>query len=191
MRRFDLLNHPVRLRIAQLLYGRQMTTTQVADVLKDVPKASLYRHISRMLEGGALEVVETHLVRGIEERVLTTVKAELNLSDEDLERGIDTDEFADFVRVYGTLAADEMASFVAASPAFDVDELLFRDYDIAVTDAEFAALRSTFWRMLDEFESRPPGEGRKLRRVLVLSYPIQDKLTAKREDAPDEHENDS
>lgn len=189
MRRFDLLNHPVRLRIAQLLYKRQLTTTQIAGILKDVPKASLYRHISKLIQGGVIEVVATHLVKGIEERTLTTVMSELHLSDEDLERGIDTDEFADFVRIYGTLAADDMAALVASSPHFDVNRLLFRDYEIAVTDEEFAALRSALWALLDEAEKRPLTAGRHPRRVLVLSYPIHNLDTAPGEE-PDETPDD-
>lgn len=172
MRRFDLLNHPVRLRIVQLLYGRQLTTTQIARVLQDVPRPSLYRHISKLLQGGVIEVVATHLVKGIEERTLTAVKSELHLSDADLERGIDTDEFADFVRIYGTLAASDMAALVASSPRLDVDQILFRDYEIAITDEEFAELRRTLWALLDAAEKRPLTADRRLRRVLVLSHPL-------------------
>ncbi|MGQ9909931.1 MAG: helix-turn-helix domain-containing protein [Candidatus Flexifilum sp.] len=179
MKRFDLLNHPVRLRIVQLLYGRQLTTTQIAGVLQDVPRPSLYRHISKLLQGGVIEVVATHLVKGIEERTLTAVKAELHLSDADLARGIDTDEFADFVRIYGTLAANEMAALVASSPHLDVDRLLFRDYEIALTDEEFAELRRALWALLDAAEKHPPTADRRLRRVLVLSYPLS--ITAAQE----------
>ncbi len=170
MRRFDLLNHPIRLRIVLTLYGRKLTTTQLADVLKDVPRASLYRHVNRLLQGGVLEVVEKHLVKGIEERTLTAVKSELNLSNEDLAKGIDVDEFADFVSTYGTLVANDMAAVVAASPQLDVNQLLFRDYEIAVSDEEFINLRNKIWQLLDEAEKLPLTDERRTRRLLILSY---------------------
>jgi len=170
MKRFDLLNHPVRLRIAQLLYGRQLSTNQIQKVLSDVPRPSLYRHLSRLLEGGLIEVVETHMVKGIEERFYTTVKSELNLTEED-QAGIDPNDFADFIRVYATLAADEMANFVASEPSLSIKSLAFRDYEFAASDEEFAALRAALWRLLDEAEKRTPEGDRKQRRMLILSFP--------------------
>ncbi len=172
MKRFDLLNHPVRLRIAQLLYGRQLSTTQIYEILGNVPKPSLYRHLSRLLEGGVIEVVETHLVKGIEERIYTTVKSELNVTQEDREKGVDPNDFADFIRVYGTLAADEMANVVAAESPLNFQNLAFRDYEFAASDEEFAELCATLWRLLDEAEQRPLEGSRRKRRILVLSFPI-------------------
>jgi DNA-binding transcriptional ArsR family regulator len=172
MKRFDLLNHPVRLRIAQLLYGRQLSTAQIHELLGNVPKPSLYRHLSRLLEGGVIEVVETRTVKGIEERIYTTVKDELNLTKEDQERGVDANDFADFVRVYGTLAADEMANVVAAEATLNVQNLAFRDYEFAATDEEFADLCAALWRLLDEAEQRPLTDNRRQRRLLVLSFPM-------------------
>ena len=173
MKRFDLLNHPVRLRIAQLLYGRQLSTTQIHELLGDVPKPSLYRHLSRLLEGGVIEVVETRTVKGIEERIYTTIRGELNITKEDQERGVDANDFADFVRVYGTLAADEMASTVVAEATVDFQNLALRDYEFAASDEEFADLCAALWRLLDEAEQRPLEGSRKLRRLLVLSFPVR------------------
>ncbi len=172
MRRFELLNHRVRLRIVLALYGRRLTTNQVAAMLRDVPKASLYRHINRLLQGGVLEVVETHMVKGIEERTLTTVKSELHLSKEDLTNTIEIDEFADFVSTYGTIAANDAAAAIASSSRLDVDQILFRDYEIAATDEEFAALRHKLSTLLDEAEQLPLTAERKARRLFILSYLI-------------------
>jgi DNA-binding transcriptional ArsR family regulator len=163
----------VRLRIAQLLYGRHLSTTQIHELLGNVPKPSLYRHLSRLLEGGVIEVVETRMVKGIEERIYTTVKSELNVTKEDQERGIDANDFADFVRVYGTLAADEMANVISAEPLLNVKNIAFRDYEFAANDEEFAAMCAALWRLLDEAERRPLEGDRKPRRMLVLSFPTK------------------
>ena len=170
MRRFDLLNHPTRLRIVLALYGRQLTTTQVAAILEDVPRASLYRHINRLLHGGVLQVVETHLVRGIEEKTLTATKSELHLSKEEVTKSINVDEFADFVRVYGTVVTNDLAAAIASDSHLDVNQLLFRDYDFMATDEEFAALQAKIVQLLDEAESLPPAPERKARRLFILSY---------------------
>jgi hypothetical protein len=65
----DLLLHPVRLRIVQSFLGdRALTTTQLRSELPDVPAASLYRHVARLVAGGVLSVVAERRVRGAVER---------------------------------------------------------------------------------------------------------------------------
>src|SRR5690348_5821986 len=65
----DLLMHPVRMRVVRaLLGGRRRTTGQLREELPDVPVATLYRQIARLVDGEALEVVDEHRVRGAVER---------------------------------------------------------------------------------------------------------------------------
>jgi hypothetical protein len=78
----DLLLHPVRLRVVQAFLGdRALTTTQLRTELPDVPPASLYRHVARLVNGGVLSVVAERRVRGALERtyVLRTAAASLSL----------------------------------------------------------------------------------------------------------------
>src|SRR5262249_24220554 len=55
----DLLLHPVRLRILQTFLGdRTLTTSDLQAELPDVPPASLYRHVARLVGAGVLVVVD-------------------------------------------------------------------------------------------------------------------------------------
>ena len=65
----DLLLHPVRLRIVKAFLGeRALTTSQLAEELKDVPSGSLYRHVALLVKAGVLQVVAERRVRGAVER---------------------------------------------------------------------------------------------------------------------------
>lgn len=65
----DVLLHPVRLRIVQAFLGdRVLTTSQLRAELVDVPPASLYRHVARLVDRGVLSVVSERRVRGAVER---------------------------------------------------------------------------------------------------------------------------
>src|ERR1700753_702228 len=65
----ELILHPLRLRISQpCLGGRRLTTGDLARELPDVPQAGLYRHVSRLAEGGVLGVVSERQVCGGGER---------------------------------------------------------------------------------------------------------------------------
>jgi Helix-turn-helix domain len=80
----DLLLHPVRLRIVQSFLGdRALTTTQLRSELPDVPPASLYRHVARLVDAGVLAVVAERRVRGAVERtyVLRTAAARISMDE--------------------------------------------------------------------------------------------------------------
>jgi DNA-binding transcriptional ArsR family regulator len=65
----DLITHPLRARILVGLMGRELTTGQLARLLPEVPRASLYRHVRRLLDGGLLRIVREVPVRGTLEKV--------------------------------------------------------------------------------------------------------------------------
>src|SRR6266498_1424634 len=78
----DLLLHPVRLRIVQAFLGdRALTTSALSAELADVPTASLYRHVARLVDAGVLQVVAERRVRGALERtyVLRVAAASIGL----------------------------------------------------------------------------------------------------------------
>jgi hypothetical protein len=80
----DLLLHPVRLRIVRAFLGdRALTTSDLAAELADVPAASLYRHVARLVDAGVLAVVAERRVRGALERtyVLRVTAATVGLDE--------------------------------------------------------------------------------------------------------------
>ncbi|WP_432105762.1 helix-turn-helix domain-containing protein [Streptomyces sp. bgisy091] len=69
MESVDLLLHPVRMRIVHAMHdGRTRTTTELCALLPDVSKATVYRHVGILAEGGLLAVEEERRVRGSVER---------------------------------------------------------------------------------------------------------------------------
>jgi hypothetical protein len=82
----DLLLHPVRLRIIQAFLGdRALTTSDLRTELPDVPPASLYRHVARLVDGGVLSIVSERRVRGAVQRtyVMRTAAATISLNEID------------------------------------------------------------------------------------------------------------
>ena len=65
----ELLLHPVRLRIIHAMSGgRALTTSQLRARMPDVSKATMYRHVSLLADGGILEVDGEQRVGGTIER---------------------------------------------------------------------------------------------------------------------------
>ena len=65
----ELLLHPVRLRIIHAMSGgRALTTSQLRARMPDVSKATMYRHVALLADGGILEVEGEQRVGGTIER---------------------------------------------------------------------------------------------------------------------------
>ena len=163
----DLLLHPVRLRIVEAFLGdRALTTSQLRSELPDVPPASLYRHVARLVAAGVLAIVAQRRVRGALERtyVLRTSAASVDL-DELATLGVE-----DHRRMFTTFVAGLLADFDRYLARGDID--LLRDgvsYRLAglwLDDAEFAQLLRELATVLQPRLASPPAPGRR-RRILA------------------------
>src|SRR4051794_38733766 len=88
----ELLAHPVRMRIVHALRGRELTTGRLCELLPDVSKAMVYRHVEALAAGGVLEVAEERRIRGAVERTYRLCQATIgpdDLSPDDYRRGFD------------------------------------------------------------------------------------------------------
>ncbi len=82
----DLLLHPVRLRIVEAFLGdRALTTAQLRETLPDVPAASLYRHVARLVNADVLAIVAEQRVRGALERTYVLRHQAAMLSPDELQ----------------------------------------------------------------------------------------------------------
>ena len=66
----EVVLHPVRLRIVQKLGGRELTTGALRKELPDITQATLYRHVSALIDAEIVTVVDERRVRGTIERTL-------------------------------------------------------------------------------------------------------------------------
>jgi hypothetical protein len=164
----NLLLHPVRLRIVEAFLGdRALTTSDLAAELADVPPASLYRHVARLVNAGVLAIVAERRVRGALERtyVLRLTAAAIGL-DEVAAMSADDHRQAFMAFVAGLLG--DFDRYLARG---DID--LLRDgvsYRLAglwLDDAEYAELLRELTRVLQPRLVNPPRPGRKRR---ILGY---------------------
>jgi DNA-binding transcriptional ArsR family regulator len=162
----DLLLHPVRLRIIQAFLGdRALTTADLRSELPDVPPASLYRHIARLVDAGVLSVVSERRVRGALERtyILRLAAATINLDE--LERMTQEDHRQAFMAfVAGLLGAFDR---YLSHDNVDLlrDGVTYRMAGLWLDDAELTELARDMTRVLQPRLANPPRPGRR-RRIL-------------------------
>lgn len=164
----DLLLHPVRLRIVQaFLGGRPLTTAQLSAELSDIPPASLYRHVARLVRADVLQVVSERKVRGALERTYTLRLPAAAAQPDELATMTAEDQRQAFM----ALAAGLLGGFDRYLAGGDAD--LFRDgvgySGLWLDDAELADLLGDLARVLQPRMANAPGEGRRRR---VFAYAL-------------------
>jgi DNA-binding transcriptional ArsR family regulator len=80
------------MRIVHALRGRELTTGRLCELLPDVSKAMVYRHVEALAAGGVIDVAEERRVRGAVERTYRLRQATIDTEDltaDDYRRGFD------------------------------------------------------------------------------------------------------
>jgi hypothetical protein len=162
----DLLLHPVRLRIVQAFLGdRALTTSELRSELPDVPAASLYRQVARLVSAGVLQIVSERRVRGAVERTYVLRAAAASVGLDEL-AAMTPDQHRQMFLAY---VAGLIGDFDRYLDRGDVD--LLRDgvsYRLAglwLDDTEFAELLGQLVTVIQPRLANLPREGRR-RRIL-------------------------
>ncbi|MFT9850251.1 helix-turn-helix domain-containing protein [Aneurinibacillus sp. REN35] len=168
----DLLLHPVRMRIIQTIAAREsMTVQQMAEKLPDVPQATLYRHLNKLLTGGVLTVVEQRQIRGAVEKVYALEEQGANLTSEDMS----TATVDDHMRYFTTFLAVLMGDYgrYLAQDSFDMlgDGVMYRHAAMHLTDEEFTEFKQELVAVYKRALDKRPSKERRQRNIATIVIP--------------------
>lgn len=176
--KLELIMHPVRLRIMQVLANETMTTQQLGELLPDVPQSTLYRHLKLLLKGGMLGLAETRLVNGIEEKTYQLAQMP-RLSAEDM-AGL---RAGDHLRFFTTYTMTLLAGFsdylnrAEAAGGIDMmaDRVGYSDVAFYASDEEMDELGLAINQAILKLVTNLPGNGRKRRKLAIIGHPLAQK----------------
>jgi Helix-turn-helix domain len=162
----DLLLHPVRLRIVQAFLGdRALTTTELRSELVDVPAASLYRHVARLVDAGVLAVVAERRVRGALERTYVLRLAAASIGLNELAKMSPDEHRQAFMAFVAALLADFDRYLARGDVDLLRDGVSYRLAGIWLDAAELTELLRELVTVLQPRLANAPKPGRK-RRIL-------------------------
>lgn len=160
----ELVLHPVRLRaLQQIRLEGACTAKGIAEALDDVPRATVYRHIKALEEGGAIEVKGVKRVRGALEKTYI-LSARLTSPDAQDARSLSA---AMHFASMGTLDA----YFASAGADAVADRVFFQTAELWVTDEEYDDLLDDVARVLRPYMGNGCSRGRKRRSLSLISAP--------------------
>jgi hypothetical protein len=158
----DLLLHPIRLRIVQAFLGdRALTTSELRGELTDVPAASLYRHVARLVDAGVLSVVGERRVRGAVERTYVLRTSAARISPDEIAQMSPDEHRQTFLAFVAGLIAD-FDRYLARGDVDPVrDGVSFTLAGMWLDDGELIALGRELTAVLQPRLANPPKAGRK------------------------------
>lgn len=175
----DLLLHPVRMRIVHAMSGGGThITADVCARLPDVPRATVYRHIGLLIDGGVLEVTAERRVHGAverhyrirQDRVVIDGDAAASMSRDDHRRG--------FAAAIAILLA-EFNTYLDRDDADPyVDGVGYRQGIAWLTLEEHDEMIDTLRKELTSRGHDAPAQGRRPYLVSAIFFPTESRQPA-------------
>ncbi|HEV7690821.1 MAG TPA: helix-turn-helix domain-containing protein [Hyphomonadaceae bacterium] len=170
--RLELLLHPVRLRLVHAMRaGGALTTSGLCEALPDVPKATVYRQVERLVDGGVFEVESVRQVRGALERRFRLVSGGTMVGAEDARSMTLEDHRGGFTAAMAALIADFNVYLDRRGADPIADEVSYRQFTIWLRPAERSRLIRDFGRMLKDTANNKPGDGRDPYMLSTIFFP--------------------
>ena len=172
--RLELLLHPVRMRLVNAMHAAGMLTTSgLCARLPDLPKATVYRQVERLVRGGVFEVESARQARGAVERRyrLAAGGAVVHANDA---RAMTLE---DHRRGFTAAMASLIAGFNAYLDGGDADpmthEVSYRQFTLWLHPKERSQLILDFQRMLRARTNNKPGAGRDPYMLSTVFFPTR------------------
>ncbi len=172
----DLIIHPVRLEILQVLSAGPRSTQELSQALPGVSVPSLYRHLKLLLTGNMVEVVETRNVRAIPEKIYRLAQMPL-ISAEDM-AGMSSDELIKYFTSYTASLIQGFANYAdhsGGAPDMEQDQAGFTETYFYASTEEMHQFGLKLNEALKETLMREPGENRRRRKLAIITHPLSRK----------------
>jgi hypothetical protein len=170
--RASIIKHPIRARLILTLMGRELTTHQIATLLPDIPRTSLYRHIRQLAEAGVFVVVGETAIRGtVEKRYAVGLRTATLTREDIIEAGHD-----EFFRLVTSLlggVVDVYQAYLDRREEGVAENILLRVNSVNMTDEEFQEFRRQLTDLLTSAQAIPLTPGRRRRVIGLLGVPNQ------------------
>ena len=169
----ECITNPVKCKLLLEIYSRgQATARHLSDTFGDIPQATLYRNLKKMVSDGILKVVEETQIRGTVEK---TYALALNLN-EDFEAILAENSGTLYMQAFTQYFLGFAKQFreYCESPDINIKEDMsgFSLAHLYLSDEELTELVKSISNLIHTAKKNGPKTGRRLRTLgLIVSPP--------------------
>jgi len=170
------LMNPIRIKIfLHIQNNQQATTGELAKKLPEVPQASLYRHISKMVKEGILCIESETKIRGVYEKTYVIKNNPLK----DIEKIVNDKDREQLFNLCHSFTMSILSNFdrYLNQNDFDLrnDRVGFRSTPMYMTDDESDDFLKGMHELISKYSSNEASDGRRLRQYSYAILPGDEK----------------
>jgi len=168
----EYLANPIKNRlIVEVITQGTTTAKTLASTNQNIPQATLYRHLNKMVADGILKVVEERKVRNVTEKVYAMAID----FDADVKKMIQENDGEAYFALFQQFTVGLLNEYSAYCARKDIDLLNdgsgFRIGSLNATVDELNELSASIWKLVEPYTTREAAPDRKSRSVAVIFTP--------------------
>ncbi|MFX3624954.1 MAG: helix-turn-helix domain-containing protein [Ectobacillus sp.] len=176
MNSIEVLLHPARMKIVQLLLAKKKCTAQeLLKALPNVSQATLYRHINMLKKHNIIETIETQQMRGGIEHTYAVNLKKMQTDPEEIKSLSQEEHLHYFTTFLFTLLQDYGEYLRREKIDLFQDGVGYRSLSLYLDDQEFHDLMRQIGKLYHrKLETSKPGPGKKLRKISTIIMPVEE-----------------
>ncbi|HJC24667.1 MAG TPA: helix-turn-helix domain-containing protein [Candidatus Eisenbergiella merdavium] len=170
----DCIVNPVKCKLLLEIHSQGKTTAKhLADTYNDIPQATLYRHLKKMLSDGILQVVEETQVRGTVEKTYSLAYG-INSTMETMLKENSGELYMQYFIQYILGFAKQFQKY-CQSPNINIQKDMtgFSLSPLYLSDDELTSLVTDISRIIGAVKNNKPNPERQLRTIGVIVSPAE------------------
>lgn len=170
----DVILHPVRMRIIQSLINQQITAQQIRELLPDIPQASLYRHIKKLVEAEVIHIVDEIPNRGTLEKIYAiTNPSKMAMGQEDFNNLSKDQHMGLFIKFMANVMGEYERYLNQERIDLALDGVSLRQTSMYLNDEEFSLFIKELVDVFEKFTKNKREKGRRRRTIATIIIPEQ------------------
>lgn len=156
-----ILLHPVRMRIIQTLAnGEERTVYQIAEMLGDIPQATLYRHLNTLVKEQILIITNEKKIRGAVEKTYKLAENGALITAEELKNVSKEEHMKLFMTFLSKVIGDFSMYLEKEEINLEKDRVGYRQMSLHLSDEELNELMMEFRAALQKVLHHKPTSDR-------------------------------
>lgn len=137
----EVLMHPVRMKILQALMQYKedgLSTLKMISIIKDVPQATLYRHIQILMDENIIKISKERKVRSVTEKFYTLNEGAAKLDQEDW-KGLSKEQKLNYISYYQLVLLSQYQNYLTAleEKNYTEDAATFSFVELSLSNEQF------------------------------------------------------
>ncbi len=165
----QVLMNPIRSRIIQYLsIHKEATAGILSELISDVPRTTLYRHINILVKSNLLTVVSEKKIRGSLEKTYA-----LNIetfSKENTVENVTRNAYGFLMKIYADF--DRYFEKNKNKPSSEMESVFLSNLSLLMSDEEFKAFISELNQVFGKHLNNVQDGSRKQRSISIISSPV-------------------